>query len=322
VIQGYVERLRFTGIPSVGLYAASSHWTEITGGYQASVAADFRKVWASAFTVSYPIELGPTWVPGALTAEAAATACDGSSFTGVAPLLAQYTNGDLLGDRQCRAESTDVTAPVARMTAPVGPVAITPFNVGWSSDGSGVSSYDVRYRRSPVNGPQTAFALPLSLQQQTRHAIGLAGPEGQTYCFSTRARDARANLSAWSAERCASHPVDDRSLVATSGWVRREGVYGHTGGTLTETTRAGQSLSLHAQAKHAWLLATTCNHCGTVGIYLNGSLLTTKSLYSATTHNVVIIDLGSFSFRSTTISVRVLSSGKTVQVDGIAASRV
>jgi hypothetical protein len=88
VLQGMFDSLRTAGVAQVGLYAASSHWPEITGGYTTTTAANYRAAWSTYFTPVYPMESAPVWVPGA-TATTAAAKC-ASTFTGSPAVLTQY----------------------------------------------------------------------------------------------------------------------------------------------------------------------------------------------------------------------------------------
>ena len=56
-------------------------------------------------------------------------------------------------------------------------------------------------------------------------------------------------------------------------------------------------------------------------MYINGGLFRTVNLYSVTTHRQVLIGLPTFSYRKATIVLKVLTSGKTVQIDGLGLSR-
>jgi hypothetical protein len=77
--------------------------------------------------------------------------------------------------------------------------------MGWtaSDTGSGVGSYDVRYR--PASDRAAAFSVfvyPSTWQRIARFSQTLVVAAGTAYCVSVRARDRAGNTGAWSAERC------------------------------------------------------------------------------------------------------------------------
>lgn len=64
--------------------------------------------------------------------------------------------------------------------------------------GSGVASYDVRYRA----GSSTDWITPDDLQGTTATSASIPSADGQTACWSVRARDDDGNVGNWSADRC------------------------------------------------------------------------------------------------------------------------
>lgn len=75
------------------------------------------------------------------------------------------------------------------------------------------------------------------------------------------------------------------------------------------------------QASRLGLVATRCTTCGTVGVYLSGRLFTTVNLRAASTQRRALTSLPAFSQRTTTVTLKVTSSGKLVQIDGLAVAR-
>jgi hypothetical protein len=118
-------------------------------------------------------------------------------------------------------------------------------------------------------------------------------------------------------------PVDDRTLAAASGtWLRRsaDGYYRRTYST---AAREGAALVLRGvQGRRLALLATRCPTCGTVQIFWDGTLLKQVSLAAPTPEKKRLLALGPFaSLREGTVRMRVSSSGRPVQIDGLAVSR-
>lgn len=180
----------------------------------------------------------------------------------------------------------------------------------------------MRYTRAPCTGGFANWGYPGSWQHTTAVRTTISGiPVGFDYCFSVRSRDRAGNLSPWSVARCSARLVDDRALSAGAGWVRATSS-GFFARTYTATTRAGATLTRSgALIERIGLLATVCPRCGKIGIYLNGRLFRTVNLYSRTTHRQVLFTFPAFSYRKATVTLKVLTSGRTIQIDGLALSR-
>lgn len=321
-LQGYVDRLRSAGIPSVGIYAAPAHWTQITGGFTRSTAAAYRSRWSGTFFPLYPMELSPTWLPkGEVTDEAIVQACSDPAVTGGQVLMTQRHDNTYDYDYQCALESTDTTAPATTMTAPTTITTLsTRVPVGWTAP-TGTTSFDGRYRRASATGPFSSRVYPAGWQVTPARSMTIFGVPGSMYCASARARDARPNLGGFSAERCSVVPLDDRALTASTGWTRASST-AYFLNTYTTTTRYGVKLTRTGlQTSRISLVATKCPSCGVVGVYVGSTLLGKVNLYSSTLKRKAVIALPRFSLRTTTVTLKVLSSGKTVQVDGLATSR-
>lgn len=226
----------------------------------------------------------------------------------------------------------DAKAPSAAMTAPVSannlPATITASwhgtdTAATGSYASGVASFDVRYRKAAWNTALGAFVLPATWQATTATTKTLTGSLGAKYCFSARARDNRGNVSGWSTERCTARPLDGRSLAAsTAGWTRATGTAFYNG-TITRTTTKGAILTRTGVLRgRAALVVTRCSTCGSVGVYYNGVLVKTVSLAATTTQRKVVIALPNFTPTSGTVKLKVLSSSKSVQIDGFLIARL
>ncbi|WP_405069692.1 hypothetical protein OG558_08350 [Kribbella sp. NBC_01510] len=68
-------------------------------------------------------------------------------------------------------------------------------------------------------------------------------------------------------------------------------------------------------------VATKCPTCGSVRVYVNNVAVGTVSLYNAKLQYRAVIALPAFGYRSGTVVVKVTSSGKLVQIDGLGTSR-
>ena len=219
----------------------------------------------------------------------------------------------------------DTTAPTLTVTAPTATFTLaTSLVPAWATSdaGAGVAGADLRWQRAPFNGTFGTWVYPSSWQGTTATRATLAASRGYTYCVSGRARDKAGNVSAWSAPRCTAVALDDRSLSASAGWSRTTSSTFYAG-TATVTSRSSVSLTRTAvQARRIALVATRCTTCGTVGVYWNGALVKRISLYASSTQRRVLIGVTSFTgVRSGTLTIRSLTSGKGIQIDGLALDR-
>jgi len=321
-IQGFVDGLRQGGVPEVGIYSTAPQWNDITGGYTRASSSSYRAAWG--FPVLYPIEDGPVWFAGLGSLTDATTRCGTTSFTGGQRLLAQYKDGDFDGDRRCA--DPDKVLPTAAVTAPASLVTQAySFGAAWTgadTGGSGLATFDVRTTRVASNGTAfSAWSHPASLQRTAaRSASVSATGQGWTTCVAARSRDAAGNVSPWAPSRCTAVPLDDRLMTASSGWTRAS-ASGWFRSTYSVTTRQYATLKrtgLVTSRLH--LVAQRCSTCGKVGVYAGSTLVATVNLYASSSHRAIIA-LPRFSLRTTTVTLKVLTSGKPVRIDGLVTSR-
>jgi hypothetical protein len=219
-LQGSIDYLRSHGVPSVGLYATSSQWTSITGGYSTTTAASYANAWAPEFTAQYPMTTSPVWVAGLGSASSASTNCT-TSFTGGPTWLAQYNDGSGY-DADLACDTTAVTTPTApqNLTATGQDSAV---KLSWSppasTGGTGVT-YNVYRGTSPGGEASTPIATGLAATSYTDS--GLAN--GTPYYYLVRAVNS-AGTSPTSNEVSATPAPLPQSftltLSPTSGSVKR-----------------------------------------------------------------------------------------------------
>ncbi|GAA0939412.1 hypothetical protein GCM10009554_29130 [Kribbella koreensis] len=221
-----------------------------------------------------------------------------------------------------RTFTVDATGPVARTLAPAyqGSTATTAAVKVTATDANGVATYDVRYRRASYAGAYSAYVQPWT--NTTATSMNLAMAAGYEYCVSVRAKDKLGNVGQWSAERCFSRPMDDRLLtLATTGWTRASGSAFYLG-TTTQTSAYGKALTRSVQGKRFFLVATRCPTCGSVAVYAGSKYLTTLNLASPTTQRQVLLGLPvQTTLFSGTLTFSTRSTGKLVQIDGLAVGR-
>lgn len=220
----------------------------------------------------------------------------------------------------------DTIAPTVTLSDPTVPFTLASstvlhFDGADNVGGSSVASFQVRRKTAPWNGSFGAWEYPASWSTIVANSLNVALSASKTTCFAARSRDVAGNPSPWSATRCTARPLDDRSLAASSGWTRVTGSAFYLG-TATRSSQKGAVLTrTSVRASRLALVATTCQTCGTVGVYIGSTLVAKVSLTRATTTNRALIVLPAFSLRSGTVTIKVLTSQKLVRIDGLGVYR-
>ena len=225
-----------------------------------------------------------------------------------------------LAGQGCSAQEFAVIVPpppTPRIVAPNAWFQRGTFTVGWTAS-TGATSYEVRRHSAPPNGPFNAW-----LQSPVSGASApFTGSHGRDYCFQVRAVGA-GGTSRWSGQVCTAVVLDDRALVAsTGGWSRRtaRGLYA---GTCTVARRSGAAVAIGGvEIRRLSLMVQMRPGGGTLGVYLNGVFLKRVRTASSTVQQQALVRIASWpKIRTGTITIRVLSSGASVILDGIGVSR-
>jgi len=101
-IQGSIDYLRASRVPSVGIYSIGYQWSAITGGYTIFTAATYVSRWSPEFAPRYALAASPIWVAGAASPTAALADC-GPAFTGRLAQVVQVYQISLSPDLACTA---------------------------------------------------------------------------------------------------------------------------------------------------------------------------------------------------------------------------
>ncbi len=217
----------------------------------------------------------------------------------------------------------DLTKPKAGLTAPSKTVNISKnitlkWNASDNAGGSGLANVDIRVKSAKYNHAFGSFTQPASLQHLTGTSHGFTGAAGTSYCFSVRARDHAGNLSAFSAQKCTMIPVDDKTMKVGSGsWTRKSGQAGAFLGTLSTTSAHNATLKLNGvHVRQLGVLVKRCSACGAFSITFAGKTFTANTAGSGF---VVFTIPTSPSVKTGNLVVKVTSTGKQVQIDGVAA---
>jgi hypothetical protein len=214
----------------------------------------------------------------------------------------------------------DVTPPKASTTTlPTYTMGRTVL-LGWhaTDSGSGVASYDVRL--ADTTRAKHTWVQPTAWTGMTATSLSFTGGLGHSYCFQSRARDEAGNVSAWSAITCTSTPFDDHGFSINKSWKRITGTT-FFNGTATITSKLNATATRRGVLlDRVGIIATRCPKCGTIGVYLSGKLLKKINLAGTPAARRVLFTMPGFKRRTATISVKVLTRGRSVQLDGLAIS--
>jgi hypothetical protein len=261
--------------------------------------------------------------------------CDSQTGTGYFPVsegahsfTVSVTNPD--GERASATYNwtVDTTAPTVAATAPAQPFTLeSSAIVSWTGQdntgGTGLARYQVRERTAPFSSGFKPWTYPSAWQAlnpatTSVTASGLA--RGRDYCFAVRAVDKAGNTSPWTTPRCIARPLDDRALSVGKGWIRRTGSR-YWNGTITVTSAHGATARLTgAKLDQVGIVATRGPAMGTIAVYVGATQIGQISLAATSTSYQNLILLPPFSYRTGTVTVKVVSRGKPVQIDGLALS--
>lgn len=220
----------------------------------------------------------------------------------------------------------DTIRPIVTMTAPTSVAASgTRFAASFRNGDRFKAGAQARYVAAPYTSGWRSWVYPTSWRSVPYDYVTVSGAAGWTYCVSVRGWDLAGNYSAWAPSRCAATPVDDRSLTRSTGWTRVTSRAFSGGSALRSTHRGARLTRSGIQTRRIYLVASRCISCGTVGVYWNGALVRRVSLQSKASGSTRRAVIGVTTFagvRSGRLTLRVLSSGRPVQIDGVVLPRV
>jgi hypothetical protein len=193
------------------------------------------------------------------------------------------------------------------------------FAVAWTAvSGTGIK-YDVQMRSAPAStGTFGSFSqIKTGLNALT---FQFQGTQGTAYCFEVRATKG-ATHSAFSSQKCTAVPFDDRALTRPAGthWQLKK-LFGYYLNTFLLTKTHNDSLTkAGVHAKTVAVVAEVCPTCGSISVTFGG---TTKAfdLHAATTKREVLFVVDTGAMHTGTVTIKVTSTNKNVQIDGLGAS--
>lgn len=184
-------------------------------------------------------------------------------------------------------------------------------------DDQGYVDFDMRWRSASTGKALGAWTYPEVWQHRIEQHLDVARmAPGHTYCFSARSRDAAGNTSAWSTPGCTTVALDDRAMTRSGTWrLPRADAYYQGTATRSSSTRAAlRRDSVRADA--AWLVATRCPTCGSLGVYDDGRLLGVVDLRARGHRDRRVLELPWHGRRTGRLTLRVRSGAPVI--DGMA----
>lgn len=219
----------------------------------------------------------------------------------------------------------DATKPSVKFTAPTAPfTTATSVTLKWTGTdkGAGVDHYQLRYRRAAYSGNfPTTWTTPTSWKSVKALKISSAVSAGYDYCYEIRATDKAGNTSAWTSAKCIARLLDDRALTASRGWTRGKGAAYYLGTVSSATTKNATLTKNSVVLDRIGVLVTKCKGCGSIGVFVGTKQIGTINLSATKTLTRVLVTFAKFSLRTAKVTLKVLSTGKKVLVDGVALSR-
>ncbi|MBA3020422.1 hypothetical protein [Propionicimonas sp.] len=241
---------------------------------------------------------------------------------------ATYTGADQSFTTASSGSGGNPGTPTPPATPPTAKIAGQPalrtglsVPVSWSGTAGSakVANYDVRYRRAAWNGSYGAWQTWKS--KTTARTAKLTAKAGSSYCFASRSRDAKGQVSAWTAETCTSTPTDDRKLTRAGTWKKVKSTKSFAKTVLTAKKAGIKLTAKKARVHRLALLVTTGPGYGSVTVRVGSRVLGTYSLASAKVKKQVRIDLPTLPTSTTGDVVITTNSNKLVTIDGLLMSR-
>ena len=215
--------------------------------------------------------------------------------------------------------------PAPRMTGPttLGTV-LTKTRFTWfgGNTSSAVATYDVRCRKARWDGSFGSWTRPASWQGTTVTNTPLGLRAGYDYCVSVRARNRAGQLSDWSGQRCLARALDDKRPQRLVGLDSARAPRPSTAAPRCPPRARAPRWSAPAprSSGSAWwpppaAPAARSRSSSTA----SGSARV--NLSSPSRHRRQVFMLPAVKRGKAHVTLRVLTSGLTVQVDGLVLSR-
>ncbi len=215
----------------------------------------------------------------------------------------------------------DLTPPTVTLKAP--PPVFTLGKIvnlqAVGTDSQGIDHYHVMVTARQASGAGAGSANPVFTGYDvTTGLLSVPVKAGTSYRFDVTAIDTAVNVSSIRSVYT-SPPLDNFDLTASSQWTLVKGAV-YTNTLVSRTKARGATLTHAMYGTTLGVVATTCSTCGQVGVYAGTRLLKTIDLRASSTHykQVITVPMGSLPVQ-TQVTLRVLSTNKLVEIDGLGA---
>jgi trimeric autotransporter adhesin len=176
---------------------------------------------------------------------------------------------------------TITTAPDVRMVAGTAITSYVPVTLSWagSDDLSGICRYNVQEKID--SGAFAAAVPPFS----TATSMSRLEAPNHTYSFQALATDCSDNAgvgyTTGPTSRITLTQNSSSAITYSGSWVRNARVSGASGGTLSYTTHAGASATLHFTGRQIAWVASKSSGRGKASVYIDGSRVAIVDLHAA-----------------------------------------
>ena len=170
-------------------------------------------------------------------------------------------------------------SPTATIPAPqtLGTSATVHLTWAPSADASGIVAYDLQF--SKAGGTWTNIALG----NPTATSADFGVTPGKSYVVRLRAHDGVGNVGAWASSTVRVNLLQEGAASVTyAGTFKLASLSGASGGQVRQTALAGRVATLTFNGAGAAFVTTLGPARGIVAVWLDGTLMTTLDLYSAT----------------------------------------
>ncbi len=208
--------------------------------------------------------------------------------------------------------------PTPSMTAPTAVFQKSrSIKVSWGAVAA-AASFNVEIRSAKFDGSLGSWT-PLQ-SGVTGTSITANGKRGFTHCFHVQALDGTGAMSASSSQRCTAIPLDDRALTRKGAWKAGTGD-AYYAGTYLRSSKEGAKLVLPGvHAKRIAIMVDKVSKGGTVQVWFKGTKVATINT-AGSGKRVLVNVMTSSSVATGKLVIKVVSSGKSVFIDGVGISQ-
>lgn len=226
-------------------------------------------------------------------------------------------------------EQADPEPPSLTMTSPTAPLTRSPsWTVAWETTDRGGGIGDLEVGESVTRwdeAPDTTMTVTGYGPDDTSYTTAVDPEQGAglTHCYAARGyADPPALPGPWSAPRCTTTPVDDRTLTRVGqDWTRKTGD-GRWDRTYLQTRTKGARLRL--DGVHAGVLGVLVERgqgFGRIAVSFDGVRIGTVDLAGQPRRRMVVTLAEFETAQEGSLVIKVLTRNRTVRIDGVYAAQ-